>query len=262
MNVVSSSNWRELGTSFLNLGVPWYYTDPSCALLEKSTGIIQLSPEGDVNSGTNQLDKIKKETFCNKKCHLVRVCLVFNWQCFGNHFLWFGCHFSRKMFFYRPVNKPNFVFFLVFVGAAASLTATISSVHVSKLSRNEKPFWIPSQNNGFSEIWEPIRARENSYPLTWWILITDSPTTNRYLSWPKRVCCCWTRFTISLLFVFLHREPLEEWEGWWWVSKCVVPTIVLYSAVLNCYMILLLKNCSAYLRVGRRVSGRIIPLAS
>ena len=86
MNVVSSSNWRELGTSFLNLGVPWYYTDPSCALLEKSTGIIQLSPEGDVNSGTNQLDKIKKETFCNKKCHLVRVCLVFNWQCFGKHF--------------------------------------------------------------------------------------------------------------------------------------------------------------------------------
>ena len=33
-----------------------------------------------------------------------------------------------------------FVCFLVFVGTAASFTATISSVHVSKLSRNEKPF--------------------------------------------------------------------------------------------------------------------------
>ena len=35
---------------------------------------------------------------------------------------------SEKFFFYRPVNtdKPNFVSFLVFVGAAASFTAKIS----------------------------------------------------------------------------------------------------------------------------------------
>ena len=69
---------ENLEASFRNLRVPRYYTDPSFALLEKSTGIIQVSPEGDVNSGTNQLDQIKKETFCNKKCHLVRVCLLFN----------------------------------------------------------------------------------------------------------------------------------------------------------------------------------------
>ena len=36
---------------------------------------------------------------------------------------------SEKFFFYRPVNtdKPNFVFFLVFVGAAAPFTAKILS---------------------------------------------------------------------------------------------------------------------------------------
>ena len=46
---------------------------------------------------------------------------------------------QRENFFYRPVNsdKPNYVSFLVFVVAAASFTAKISS---SKLSRNEKPF--------------------------------------------------------------------------------------------------------------------------
>ena len=75
--------------------------------------------------------------------------------------------FQKETFFrYRPVDEPNFVCFLVFVSAAASFTATISSVHVSKLSRNEKSFWIPSQNNGSSELREPIRTRENYYPLT------------------------------------------------------------------------------------------------
>ena len=61
--------------------------------------------------------------------HLVRVCLRFNWQCFGDHFLWLFCKISKKVFFYRPVNanKPNFVSFLVFVGAAVSSTAKISS---------------------------------------------------------------------------------------------------------------------------------------
>ena len=36
---------------------------------------------------------------------------------------------SKKIFFYRQVNidKPNFLFFLVFVGAAASFTTKISS---------------------------------------------------------------------------------------------------------------------------------------
>ena len=37
------------------------------------------------------------------------------------------------------IYKPNFVSLWVFVGAAASFTAKI---HLLKLSRNEKPFWI------------------------------------------------------------------------------------------------------------------------
>ena len=47
----------------------------------------------------------------------------------GINFFLFCCKFSKKFFFYRPVNtdKPNFVSFLVFVGAAASFIAKISS---------------------------------------------------------------------------------------------------------------------------------------
>ena len=43
----------------------------------------------------------------------------------GSFFLTFCRKFSEKIFFYRPVNndKPNFVSFLVFFGAAASVIA-------------------------------------------------------------------------------------------------------------------------------------------
>ena len=54
-------------------------------------------------------------------------------------------------------NKPNFATFLVFVGAAASFTATISSFEtVAKREAILNP--VPKQ-------WEPIRTRENFYPL-------------------------------------------------------------------------------------------------
>ena len=53
--------------------------------------------------------------------------------------------FSKKIVFYRPVNthKPNFFSFLVFVGAADSLTAL--KFHLSKLWRNEKKNPVPKQ---------------------------------------------------------------------------------------------------------------------
>ena len=72
---------------------------------------------------------MKKELFVNKRGHLVRVCLRFNCQCFGDHFLWFCCKFSKKFIFYLPVNaeKPDFVSLFVFVAAAASFTAKILS---------------------------------------------------------------------------------------------------------------------------------------
>ena len=73
-----------------------------------------------------------------------------------DHFLWVCCKFGKKFFFFRPVNtfKPNFISFLVFVGAAASFTAKIDLL---KPSGNEKP----------------IRTRENYYLLIWWILNPD-----------------------------------------------------------------------------------------
>ena len=64
---------------------------------------------------------------------------------------------SVRIFFYRPVNtdKPNFDSFLVFVGTEASFTAKI---HLLKLSRNEKPFWIPSQNSEYPRIFRVTQA--------------------------------------------------------------------------------------------------------
>ena len=47
----------------------------------------------------------KKELFVNKRRHLEFV-YVSIWQCFGDHFLWFCCKFSQKIF-YRLVNIPT-----------------------------------------------------------------------------------------------------------------------------------------------------------
>ena len=81
-----------------------------------------------------------------------------------------------EFFFYRPVNtdKPNFDSFLVFVGTEASFTAKI---HLLKLSRNEKPFWIPSQNSEYPRIFRVTQANQNARKL----LSTDLVnTTNKY----------------------------------------------------------------------------------
>ena len=53
---------------------------------------------------------------------------MFQLTMFWRSFFTICCKFSKKIFFYRSVNsdKPNFVSFLVFVGAAASFTAKIS----------------------------------------------------------------------------------------------------------------------------------------
>ena len=87
--------------------------------------------EGDRGLSIFQISwiKIKKELFLNKRGHFVTVCLRFNWQGFRDHFFYDCCKFSQKFFSYRQVNtkKPNFVSFLVSIGAAASFTAKISS---------------------------------------------------------------------------------------------------------------------------------------
>ena len=80
--------------------------------------------EGDSCFSIYQISWIKIKTiFFNKRW------LRCNWRCSKDLFLWCCCKFRKKCFFYRSVNadKPNFVSFLVFVGAAASFTPKMSS---------------------------------------------------------------------------------------------------------------------------------------
>ena len=79
------------------------------------------------------------------------------------------CKFSTRIFFYQPVNtdKPNFVSFLVFIGAAASFKAKISYFEtVAKREANLNPRLKTVNIQGYSELREPIKTRENCYPLT------------------------------------------------------------------------------------------------
>ena len=102
----------------------------------KHCGIYQAlfkRPEGDSCFSIYQISciKIKKELFVNNRRHFDRVCLcTFQLTVSGiTFFLRFCRKFSEEIFFYRPLNsnKPNFVSFLVFFGAAASVTTKISS---------------------------------------------------------------------------------------------------------------------------------------
>ena len=75
---------------------------------------------------------------------------------------------QKENIFLTPSKRQNFVSFLVFVGAAASFAARISSFETvaKKRSRCEShPKTAKSQE--LSELREPIRTRENRYPLIW-----------------------------------------------------------------------------------------------
>ena len=133
-------------------------------------------PDGDSCFSIYQTSciKMKKELFLSKRCHLVRVYLCGNWQCFRDHFLWFCCKFSKKIFFYWSVNanKPNFFPFLVFFVAAASLTTKISSFKtVVKREAILNP--IPKQwiSNDIPSYGSQSECTKNYYPLILWILI-------------------------------------------------------------------------------------------
>ena len=90
---------------------------------------LRPDPEGDSCISIYQISwiKIKKELFVGKRRHFVRVCLrTFQLTVFrGSFFLTILLQIQRVIFFYRPVNsdKPNFGSFLVFFGAATSVTA-------------------------------------------------------------------------------------------------------------------------------------------
>ena len=77
--------------------------------------------------------KIKEELFVDKKHHLEFVYVSID-SVSGIIFYDLVANSVRIFFFYRPVNtdKPDFVSFLVFVGAAASFTAKILSFENAK----------------------------------------------------------------------------------------------------------------------------------
>ena len=159
---------------------------------------MQLSPEGEVNSSGGYISrhvasryisaltdlerdncfsiyqiswiKIRKELSVNKRRHLVRVCLRFNWQCFGDDFLWFHCNSVRILFLStskRPAN--TFSWYLL-----VQMLHLPLKFHLSKLSRNKKPFWIPSQNSEYPRIFRVTGANQNAQKL----LSTDLVNTN------------------------------------------------------------------------------------
>ena len=70
--------------------------------------------------------------------------------------------------FFLPTGKHRKAKFCLFLGiccCSCSFTAKISSFETVE-SRPKT-----TKIRGHSELWEPIRTRENSYPLIWWILI-------------------------------------------------------------------------------------------
>ena len=70
------------------------------------------------------------------------------------------------------MDKPNFVSFLVFAGATASFF--FFKFHLSKLSRNEKPFRNLSENSEYPMILRVTGANQNAPKL----LSTDHDLVN------------------------------------------------------------------------------------
>ena len=185
---MARSDWSTLLPGFLTKDKIVYNYPPKgrwivASFTETRSVEVYIDPEGDSCLSIYQISwiKIKKELFVSKRHHLVRVCLRSNWQCFGDHFLRFCCKFNKNFFFCRPVT-PNFVSFLVFVGAAASFTAKISSFE-TVAKREAILNLVPKQwiIQGYSELREPIRTRQNCYTLIWWILIRASQLWSRRL---------------------------------------------------------------------------------
>ena len=109
----------------------------------------------------------------------------------GIIFLWFRCKLSKNFLFYWPVNtnKPNFASFLVFVGAAASFTATISSFEtVAKREAILNPVskqWMFKDIPNYGS--QSERAKISIHCLIWWKLKLSISLIKvsflKYISW-------------------------------------------------------------------------------
>ena len=165
---------------------------------EKRRGIypaLWTDPEGDSCFSIYQISwkKIKKELFVNKRRHLARVCLRCNWQCFRNHFLWFCCKFSKKFFFYQPVNTSPILSLSRYL--LVQLLHLSLTFYLSKLLRNGKPFWISFKNRECQRIFWVTGANQNARKS----LSTDlvNTKTNYQLGLVMRV---------AIFFVWLDRH--------------------------------------------------------
>ena len=69
---------------------------------------------------------------------------------------------QQEFFLYRPVNtdKPNFVSFVYLLVQLLHLPLKF---HLSKVSRNQKPFWIPCQNSEYARIFRVTEANQNAH---------------------------------------------------------------------------------------------------
>ena len=116
---------------------------------------IQLSPEGEVNSGVEKkpprealFTDPEGDSFCKLKTSLSRN-FVYNLQTFRglSVFLRFCCKFSMKIIVYLPVNtdKPKFFFFFWYL--FVRLLHLSLEFRVTKMSRSETPSWLRSQNS-------------------------------------------------------------------------------------------------------------------
>ena len=150
-----------------------------CIPRRKTSGIylaLWTDPEGVSCFSIYQISwiKIKKQLFVNKRLHLGRVCLHFNWKCFMNHFFYdfFVANSLRKFlctgqYWHR---QAKFCLLLVFASAAASFTAKILSLEtVAKREAISNP--VP--NSEYPRIFRVTGANQNARKL----LSTDLANT-------------------------------------------------------------------------------------
>ena len=93
---------------------------------------------------------------------------------FRRSILWFCCKFSKEIFF-PPTETPTSQILSLSWYLLVQLLHLPLKFHLSKLSRNEKPFWIPSQNSEYPRIFRVTGANQNARKL----LSTDLVITNR-----------------------------------------------------------------------------------
>ena len=133
-------------------------------------------PEGDSCFSIYQISwiKIKKELFVNKRRHFVRVCLrTFQLTVFRGSFSYDFVANSAKSFF-LPTSKQRQAKLSISWYFLAQLLKLPLKFHLSKLSRNEKIFWISSLNSEYPRIFRVTGANQNARKLLSTVLVNTN----------------------------------------------------------------------------------------